>query len=239
MTKFNFDESFKIRNKLTGNTIENDVERKKIFLKKQATRMLIADFCITDITWNTSNKDIDSITLDGTSGSTAYTLASNATALKNRIFKEAVPNGKEQAMAGTLDKKFMNFAVNNYLYEFILLIVRNAQNDTLPVGKETVTLSISTSDTEALKDAVVTITAKDEDNTGVQGLTMSGKIGGTTVSGTTDSSGQVTVTLEAVGTYAIDVATAATTTYKAASKTGSVTVTEIPTNNENGEEQTG
>lgn len=232
MTKFNFDDSFSIRNKLTGNIFVNDVDRQKIFLKLQAKRMLIADFCITDMTWNTSNKDIDSITLNGTSGSTAYTLASNAAALKNRIFKEAVPNGKEQSMAGTLDKKFMNFAVNSYLYEFILLIVRAVQNDTLPVGLETVTLSISTADTESLKNAVVTITAKDEDNNAVQGLTISGKVGGTTVSGTSDSSGQVSVTLEATGTYAVEVASAATTAYKAASKTGSVEVTEIPAESE-------
>ena len=71
------------------------------------------------------------------------------------------------------------------------------------------------------------ITATDEDGNAVQGLKLSGTIGETEITGTTDSSGQVSETLTSAGTFAISVETEATTNYKAATKTGSVTVTAI------------
>lgn len=227
--KYNIDEKFTVRNKLTGNSYVNDVSAKKIYVKAPLTgaRKVVANFCITDMVWNDSSKDIDKITLNG-SASTEYTLNTNAAALKNRIIAEAYPSDNAGFIPGSSpDKKYMQFGVNSYLYEFILLVVKAIQDNTLPVGTETVTLAITSADTASFTNGTVTITAKDESNTAIQGLTIKGKVGTTTVNGTTDSSGQVSVTLEAAGTYAVEVESVATTAYKAATKTGSVTVTAI------------
>lgn len=223
--KYNFDETFTVKNKLTGNSYVNDVDKKKIFFKQPLTgaRKLVAEFCVTDLVWNDSNKDIDKITLNG-SASTEYTLSSNHAALKNRIFKEAYPSGIGFP-ASSPDKKFMHFGVNEALYEFISCVVRGIQAGTLPVGKETVTLAITATDTETLTNGTIVVTAKDESNTAVQGLKITGTAGEEEIDGTTDSSGQVSLTVEAAGTYAVSVASAATDAYKAATKTGSVTVT--------------
>lgn len=227
--KYNIDEKFTVRNKLTGNSYVNDVSAKKIYVKAPLTgaRKVVANFCITDMVWNDSSKDIDKITLNG-SASTEYTLNTNAAALKNRIIAEAYPSDNAGFIPGSSpDKKYMQFGVNSYLYEFILLVVKAIQDNTLPVGTETVTLAITSSDTASFTNGTVIVTATDESSTAIEGLTIKGKIGTTTVNGTTNSSGQVSTTLEAAGTYAIEVESVATTAYKAASKTGSVTVTAI------------
>lgn len=229
-TRYNFDTKFSLRNKVTGVTYVNDVEGKKIYARAPHTGKAtpVADFCITDLVWNGSNKDIDKITLLSDS-STEYTLASNHAALKNRILKEAYVS-PGAILPSSLDKKFQHFAICEALYEFILLIVRAINNDTLPAGLTAVTLTITSSDTETLTNGTVIITATDEDSTAIQGLTIKGKVGSTNVNGTTNSSGQVSVTLEAAGTYAVDVNSTATTKYKAATKTGSVTATAITQN---------
>ena len=226
--KYNIDDTFTVINKLTGNKYINDVTAKKIYIKAPITgaKKTVANFCISDMVWNDSSKDIDKITLNG-SASTEYTLNTNAGALKNRIVAEAYPSECGFMPGSSPDKKYMQFGVNGYLYEFIQLVVRAIVDDTLPVGTETVTLAITSSDTASFTNGTVTITAKDESNTAIQGLTIKGKVGTTNVNGTTDSSGQVSVTLEAAGTYAVSVESVATTAYKAATKTGSVTVTEI------------
>lgn len=225
--KYNIDDTFTVHNKLTGNTYINDVTAKKIYIKAPISgkRKVVAKFYISDLVWNDSSKDIDKITLGG-SASTEYTLNTNAAALKNRIIAEAYPSGGF-VPGSSPDKKYQQFGVNEYLYEFIQLVVKAILDESLPVGTETVTLSISSSDTASFTNGTVTITAKDESNTAIQGLTIKGKIGTTNVNGTTDSSGQVSTTLTEAGTYAISVESTATTAYKAASKTGSVTVTAI------------
>lgn len=227
--KYNFDDNFTVKNKLTGNSFVNDVEKNKIYLKQAVTgaKKVIADFCITDLVWDSSNKDITSIKLVNSDASTDYTLASNHAALKNRLFKECYPSPNGNPVISSPDKKFMYFGVNGLLYEFICMIVRKIQDDTLPVGLETVTLAITSSDTASFTNGTVTITATDESSTAVQGLDITGTIGEVEVEGTTDASGQVSVTLDAAGTYAVSVESAATTAYKAATKTGSVTVTAI------------
>lgn len=227
MARYNFDDKFTLRNKVTGCSFVNDVVKKKIYCRAPYTGKIsvLADFCITDLVWNDSNKDIDKITLTSGAGSTEYNLSSNHGALKNRIFKESFVTGGQ--LPSSPDKKFMHFAVNDKLYEFILLIVRTIQNDGLNPGLTDVSLTITSSDTETLTNGTVIITAKDEDNTVIEGLKITGTIGETEVDGTTNSSGQVTVTLEAAGTYDIEVNSASTTVYKSASKTGSVTVTTI------------
>lgn len=111
----------------------------------------------------------------------------------------------------------------------ILTIVYKIQDNSLPVGTETVTLTITSSDTASFTNGTVTVTATDESSNAVQGLKITGSIGETAVSGTTDSSGQVSTTLTSAGTFAISVESEATTDYKAATKTGSVTVTAINT----------
>lgn len=226
--KYNFDETFTIKNKITGNKFVNNITDKKIYLVKAGTgkKSLLADFCITDLVWNDSNKDIDNVKLNGTGGATDYAIGSNATALKNRIFKESFI-GSGQVLPSSTDKKFQQFAVNDLLYEMILTIVYKIQDNSLPVGTENVTLTITSSDTASFTNGTVTVTATDESSTAVQGLKITGSIGETAVSGTTDSSGQVSTTLTSAGTFAISVESEATTAYKAASKTGSVTVTAI------------
>lgn len=228
-TRYNFDEKFSLRNKVTGVTFVNDISKKKIFRREphSGIQKTIADFCITDLLWNDSNKDIDKISLKSGAGTNEYVLASNSAALKNRLFKEAYVTGGA-VLPSSVDKKFMHFAVNNALYEFILLIVRAINNEGIPAGLTDVTLSISSSDTETLNNGTIIITAKDEDNTAIQGLEITGTAGDDIeIDGTTDSNGQVSVTLEAAGTYAVSVESEATSTYKAATKTGSVTATEI------------
>lgn len=225
--RYNLDERFLLRNKISGEAFINDPDKKKIYKREKLTGKLakIADFCFTDIVWNESNKDIDKITLDG-SASTEYTLSSNSGALKNRIFKESYTTGG-QVIPSSPDKKYMHFAVNNALYEFILLIVRAIENGELIVGLTGVVLAITSSDTASFTNGTVVVTATDEDGNAVQGLKLSGTIGETEITGTTDSSGQVSETLTSAGTFAISVETEATNTYKAATKTGSVTVTAI------------
>lgn len=228
--RYNFDEKFSLRNKVTGITYVNDVEKKRIYSRQPQTgkTVMVADFCITDILWNGSNKDIDKITLLSDS-STEYTLASNHAALKNRIFKEAYVS-PGVVLPSSLDKKFQHFAICEALYEFILLIVRAINNDTLDAGLTAVTLTITSSDTETLTNGTIIVTATDEDSNAVSGLEITGTAGDVEIEGTTNSSGQVSTTLEAAGTYAISVSSAKTDTYKAASKTGSVTATEITQN---------
>lgn len=231
--RYNLDERVLIRNKYEGTAFINNPEKKAIYKRAKNTGKLskVADFCITDILWNDSTKDIDNITLNGASGSQEYVLQSNSAALKNRIFREAcVPGG--QVLPGSVDKKFMHFAVNDMLYEFIVLVVNSILNDSLDAGLAGVTLAITTADTETLKDAVVTITAKDEDNNAVQGLDVTGSIGDEEVSDTTNANGQVSVTLEEAGTYAVSVESAKTTSYKAAAVIGSIDVTVIESEEE-------
>ena len=230
-TKYNFDDKFSVKNNLTGNVFINDITNQRIYVKNNYKKQMLAEFCITDLTWNDSNKDIDKIVLDG-SARTEYTLASNHAALKNRLFKECLVS--PGVSVDSPSKKFMHFSVNSLLYEFICVIVRKIQKDTLPKGLETVTLAITSSDTETLTNGTVIITATDEDSTAIQGLDITGTVGETEVTGKTNSSGQVSVTLEAAGKYDISVASAATSAYKAATKTGSVTATEIVTETEPG-----
>ena len=227
-TRYNLDERFLLRNKVTGGAFINDPAKKKIFTREKNTgkTVAIADFCFTDIVWNDSSKDIDSITLDGTSGSTEYVLQSNHAALKNRIFKECYPYGGIATVSNP-DKKFMHFAVNGFLYEFIQLIVRAIQNDELPIGLEAVTLAITSADTEEFTNGSVIVTAKNESNNAIKDLAITGTIGDVEVDGTTDANGQVTTTLTEAGTYDIAVESEATDEYKAASKTAKVTVTAI------------
>lgn len=227
--KYNFDDKFSIKNKLTGNGFINDVTNKKLILKKPVTgdKQVIAQFCITDLTWNDSNKDIDKITISSASGSNDYDLSSNATAVKNRIFKEAYPNGG-QVLPSSLDKKFMTFGVNDLLYEFIQLVVMKIQDNTLPVGLETVTLSVSAADTAELVNGCITITAKDESNTAIKGLDIVGTIGDEIeIDGTTDDNGQVSTQVTTAGEYTVTAGSEATTEYKSATVTETVTVTDV------------
>lgn len=224
--RYNFDSKFSIRNKISGLTFVNDVSKKKIYYRQAYTgkTVPVAEFCITDIVWNDSNKDIDKITL--LSGDrTEYTLASNHAALKNRLFKEAYVD-PGFILPSSLDKKFQHFGICKGLYEFILLLVRAINNDALNPGLTGVTLTITSSDTETLTNGTIIVTATDEDENAIQGLDITGTVGeDIDVEDTTDSNGQITVTLEEVGTYPISVESAETETYKAATKTGTVTVT--------------
>ena len=225
--KYNFDKTFSVRNKLTGNAFVNDVSKKKIYLKAPVTgaKKLIADFCVTDLVWNDSNKDIDKITLAG-SATTEYTLSSNHAALKNRIFKEANPCGIGFPPASP-DKKFMHFGVNMYLYEFIGLLVKGIQDETIDVGLEDVTLTITSSDTEDFTNGTLVITAKDESNTAIEGLEITGTAGEAEIEGTTNSNGQITHTFTEAGEFDVSVNSAETDAYHSATKTGKVTVTAV------------
>ena len=234
--KYNFDDKFSIKNKLTGNGFINDIAGKRIILKKPITgdKQVIANFCITDLVWNDSNKDIDKITFLSASGSNEYDLSSNATAVKNRIFKESYPNGGA-ILPSTLDKKFMTFGVNDLLYEFITLVVMKIQDGTLPVGLETVTLTVSATDTAELVNGCITITAKDESNTAIKGLNIAGTIGeDIEIEGTTDNNGQVSTQITSAGEYEVSAESEATTEYKGATVTGTITVTNVP-NEDNGD----
>ena len=230
--KYNFDDTFSVRNKLTGNSFVNDVQGKKIVLKEPVTgkRKNIASFCVTDLVWDNSNKDISKIRLEGsTAGSgVEYTLASNHAALKNRIFKECLPSGTPGFVPSSPDKKFMHFGVNSYLYEFISLLVYGIQNETLPLGKETVTLAITSADTAEFENGSIIVTATDESSTAIAGLDITGSIGDDIeIDGTTDSNGQVTTTVTTAGTYDVVAESEETTSYKKGTVTKSVTVTAV------------
>lgn len=230
--KYNFDTTFSLRNKLTGNSFVNDVQGKKIVLKEPVTgkRKNIASFCVTDLVWDNSNKDITKIRLEGsTAGSgVEYTLASNHAALKNRIFKECLPSSVPGFVPGSPDKKFMHFGVNSYLYEFITLIVYAVQNGTLPTGKETVSLAITAEDTQEFTNGTIIVTATDESSTAISGLEISGTVGDDIeISGTTDANGQVSTTVTEAGTYEVEAVSVETDEYKAGTTSETITVTEI------------
>ena len=226
MTKYDLT-SIAIQNKATGNKYIQDGTKNTIYKKTQYDKVKLANFAITQIVWNDSSKDIDKVTLKEGNTTQEYNLSSNQTAFINRVIKDVKPGNNFTVLPSTLPKKYMNFAVNEYLYEFILLCIQRIQAGTLVNTLEEVTLSLSSADTEGFTNGSLIITAKDGDNTAISGLTITGSAGETEISGTTNSSGQVTVTLEAAGDYAVSVASAATSQYAAATKTGSVTVTAI------------
>ena len=225
--KYNFDGTMTLKNKITGNKFINNVSDKKIYYIKAQTgkKSLLADFCFTDLIWNDSSKDIDNITLDGVGGKTDYTIGSNSTALKNRIFKES-NIGTGAILPSTTDKKFQHFAVNDLLYQMILVMVYRIQDETLPTDKEGVTLSISTEDSAGFTNGTVIVTAKDESSTEIEGLNISGLIGDDIeITGITDNNGKVETSVSTEGTFDISVESEETEVYKSATKTGSVTVT--------------
>jgi len=134
-----------------------------------------------------------------------------------------------------ISKQFNPAQVNNmgYMYGFIKTVLFDIYTDSTVLKKITlynpadVTLTLETADTETLTNAALTLTAKDKENNAIKGLTISGTIGETSVTGTTSNDGTYTYTIEAAGTYAVSLATAATEDYKAETITDSVTVATI------------
>lgn len=220
-----------LTNKATGNKYMQDASKTSIYRKTQYDKVKIANFAITQIIWNDSSKDIDKVTFTEGTSNQEYNLSTNQTAFINRVIKDVKPSDNFTVLPSSLPKKYMNFAVNGYLYEFILLCIQRIQAGTIIRTPEKVTLSITSDDTEAFTNGLLIITAKDSENNAISGLSITGTAGETEISGTTDSNGQVTVTFESAGEYDVEVASAATTQYAAATKTGSVTVTAISQDN--------
>ena len=145
-----------------------------------------------------------------------------------------------------ISKQFNPAQVNNmgYMYGFIKTVLFDIYTDSTVLKKITlynpsdVTLTLETADTETLTNAALTLTAKDKENNAIKGLTVSGTIGETSVTGTTGNDGTYTYTIETAGTYAVSLATAATEDYNAETITDSVTVATITPAEEGTNEET-
>lgn len=227
-TRYNFDKSFSLTNRFTGHVFINDVEAKRVYCRpSHARKLVLAEFCITDLVWNDSSKDLDKIRLESsTSGSgVEYTITSNHGALMNRLYKEVRPSADDIAIPSSMDKKFMYFSTNKLLYEFILLIVKRIQEDRLPRGAGNVTLTQSSTDSTDYINGVFKILASDEDGNAIKGLKITGNIGEDEVEETTDNNGYITLNLTTPGKQDYSLSSEATDSYTAQTKTGSVTVT--------------
>ena len=217
MTKYNFDETFHLRNKATGETIVNDVKNKRLFIRGALVNTKIADFAITDVTFNDSTKDIDNITLLDADGSNENALPTNNVALLNKIATLAYPNRALPVYANTLKKYMIFSAVNEKVYDFIVLLVRAMINEEVPTGRETITLAITTADTTDYTNGCVTVTATDEDSNPVQDLEIELSIGSLVEDTyTTNSSGVVQEAITTPGTYTITAVHEGTTSTKPA-----------------------
>ena len=228
MTKYNFDETFHLRNKATGETIVNDVKNKRLFIRGALVNTKIADFAITDVTFNDSTKDIDNITITDSTGSNEYTLPSNNVALLNKLSTLAYPRSALPVYANTLKKYMIFSAVNEKVYDFIVLLVRAMMNEEVPTGRETITLTITTADTSDYTDACITVTATDEDNNPVKDLEVQLTVGSViSDTYTTDSSGVIQEVITTPGEYTITAVHEATSDTKSAEASEDVTVTII------------